>query len=302
MSRKRTISSAAADFLRSLSAERNLSSNTIAAYERDLTQYAEWAARARIERLDQIHHRHLRRYIAYLGERRISRRSIARKASALRSLLRWAVLHDLIPSSPADGLSVPKLDRPLPRVLRERDAVKLLELPPDDDPIGIRDRAAFELLYGSGLRVAELCGLDVDDIDMRGRTVTVMGKGKKERRIPLGDEAAAAIDRYVATARPWFLERGTTSSAPLFLNLRGRRLSPRSVRAALTRYVSREGMAPLSPHALRHSFATHLLDGGADLRAVQELLGHENLATTEIYTHVSNERLRAVYERSHPRA
>ena len=150
--------------------------------------------------------------------------------------------------------------------------------------------------------MAELCALDVDDVDLRGGAVLVMGKGRKQRRIPIGEPTRAAFDAYLP-ARLWFLERGPgTDQAALFMNRRGTRLDQRSVRAALTRYATADGLPPISPHGLRHSFATHLLDGGADLRAVQELLGHENLATTEIYTHVSTERLRTVYEQSHPRA
>jgi integrase/recombinase XerC len=161
----------------------------------------------------------------------------------------------------------------------------------------------LEVLYGSGVRVAELCGLDVDDADLHARTLRVIGKGRKERRVPVGEPARRALRVYVSDARRALMERaGGGDTAALFLNSRGRRLGPRSVRALMAKYLRAEGEAPVGPHALRHSFATHLLDGGADLRAVQELLGHESLATTQIYTHVSTERLKAVYERSHPRA
>ncbi len=200
--------------------------------------------------------------------------------------------------------SRPKLDRPLPKVLKEEDASFLCELPPDDDAAGQRDRAILELLYGSGLRVGELCGLDLDEIDLRSEMVTVLGKGRKERRIPMTQSSAQALHTYVHDGRRWYLGLSATPSDPhaVFLNARGGRLSARSVRALMTRYLTAEGRRPVGPHALRHSFATHLLDNGADLRVVQELLGHESLATTQIYTHVSNERLRAVYEQSHPRA
>jgi integrase/recombinase XerC len=219
-------------------------------------------------------------------------------------MLRWAVLHDLLEANPADDLLTPKLDRPLPRVLKAADAARLCVLPPDDDPVGARDRAILELLYGSGLRVGELCGLDLEDLDLRQRAVRVTGKGDKERRVPIGEPAHRALRLYLSQARSSFLESRelVSESHVLFLNSRGRRLSPRSVRALLAKYLAGEGRAPVNPHALRHSFATHLLDGGADLRAVQELLGHESLATTQIYTHVSTDRLRAVYEQSHPRA
>ena len=300
----RTLTHATDDFIRSIRAERDLSPHTITAYTSDLAQFAEWSARGHVETIDSIDRRHLRRFVGYLSQRSYARRTIARKVSAVRSLLRWAVLHDLIDKSPAEDLGVPKLDRPLPKILRAEDAIRLMELPPDDDPVGIRDRAVLELLYGSGLRVAELCALDLNDLELRSGTVQVTGKGRKQRRVPISDDARAAVSRYLDGSRRSFLESsGAQAAVPaLFLNKRGRRLDPRSVRAALTRYATADGLPPVSPHGLRHSFATHLLDAGADLRVVQELLGHENLATTEIYTHVSTERLRAVYEQSHPRA
>lgn len=289
------------DFLKSLSAERDLSPHTIDAYRGDLAQFGEWARRSRVEDLAEIDRRLLRRYIAWLSERRYARRSIARKASALRALLSWAVIHDLIGANPADGLVAPKLDRPLPKILREDDAATLVELPPDDDAKGVRDRAMLELLYGSGLRVAELCGLDIGDVNVRDGRLRVTGKGRKERQLPMTGRACDWVRTYIAEARARLLKDGAGAADALFLNSRGTRIGPRSVRAIVTRY-SGEVSGPIGPHALRHSFATHLLDGGADLRTVQELLGHENLATTQIYTHVSMERLKTVYEQSHPRA
>ena len=293
------IARASESFLRTLTAERDLSPNTVAGYRSDLAQFAEWAGRGGTHSLDQVDKKVIRRYIAWLSQNRYARRSIARKASAIRSLFQWAVLHGLIDSSPTAGVAAPKLDRPLPKVLKSSDASRFVELPPIDDPTGVRDRALLELLYGSGLRVGEACGLDVDDLDTRHGAVTVTGKGRKQRRVPLTEPSVGALDDYL-DLRATLLRESSTPA--LFLNARGTRLSPRSVRAIVTRYATAEGMGRLSPHALRHSFATHLLDGGADLRAVQELLGHENLATTQIYTHVSMERLKAVYEQSHPRA
>ena len=289
------------DFLKSLSAERDLSPHTVAAYRSDLAQFGEWAGRSRVEDLAAIDRRLLRRYVAYLSERRYARRSIARKASAIRALLRWAVTHDLIGANPADGLAAPKLDRPLPKILREDDAAILVELPPDDDAKGARDRAMLELLYGSGLRVAELCGLDVGDVNVRDGRLRVTGKGRKERQLPMTKRACDSVRTYTGEARAELLRDGAGATDALFINSRGTRIGPRSVRAIVTRYSS-EVSGAIGPHALRHSFATHLLDGGADLRTVQELLGHENLATTQIYTHVSMERLKTVYEQSHPRA
>jgi integrase/recombinase XerC len=298
-----SIDDAAAQFLRAARAERDLSPHTLEAYARDLAAFGEWTARGSAgPGLAAIDRATLRRYIAFLSERRYARRTVARKISAIRSLLTWAVRQDLIAASPAEDLAAPRLDQPLPRVLKAADAARLCELPPEDDPVGARDRALLELLYGSGLRVAEACALDLDDLELDRAAVTVLGKRRKERRVPLSKPASAALAAYVSGGRRALAERAGASSPAVFLNARGSRLSPRSVRAALTKYAGAEGMAHVSPHALRHSFATHLLDGGADLRSVQELLGHENLATTQIYTHVSTERLRAVYEQSHPRA
>ena len=322
------IQAASGAFVRSLSAERNLSGHTTQAYRSDLSQFEGWARRGGVGNVADIDRRLLRRYLAYLSQLGYARRSVARKASAVRSLLRWAVDHDLIATSPAEDLPAPKLDRPLPRVLKAADASRLCETPPDDDATGLRDRAILELLYGAGLRVAELCSIDLEDVDLRGRTVRVMGKGRKQRQMPIGEPAARAIETYLEGSRSELLERRAevklvhqsepaewTDAAEtgveesrggvekaLFVNRRGRRIGPRSVRSMLTKYLSAEGERHASPHALRHSFATHLLDGGADLRSVQELLGHESLATTQIYTHVSTERLRTVYEQSHPRA
>ena len=290
------------DFLRSLAAERDLSPHTVAAYRSDLGQFVEWAGRSRVHDVKGIDRKLLRRYVAWLSENRYARRSIARKASAVRSMLRWAVLHDLIVANPADDVAAPRLDSPLPKVLKAAEAGRLCDLPPMDDPVGARDRAVLELLYGSGLRVAELCALDVDDVDLRQESLRVTGKGRKERRVPVSDAARAALRTYLEEARPTFVKEGISTTPSLFLNARGGRLGPRSVRALVAKYCRADGLGPLTPHGLRHSFATHLLDGGADLRAVQELLGHENLATTQIYTQVSTERLRAVYEQSHPRA
>ncbi|MFN2593723.1 MAG: tyrosine recombinase XerC [Actinomycetota bacterium] len=289
-------------FLTASAAERDLSAHTIQAYRADLEQFAEWAARSHVTAPEKIDRKLLRRYVAFLGQRGYARRSIARKASSIRALLKWCVIRGDLIADPSQGLSVPKLDRPLPKLLRAADAARLVELPPDDDPIGLRDRALLELLYGAGVRVSEACGLDVDEVDLRAASISVIGKGRKERRVPLGEPARDAIAAYVKDARPTLAARAEKHSPALFLNTRGNRLNQRGVRHVVTRYLTAEGMAPAGPHALRHSFATHLLDGGADLRAVQELLGHENLATTQIYTHVSTERLKAVYEQSHPRA
>ncbi len=296
-----SLSRAASDFLTSIRAERDVSPHTLCAYEGDLNQFIEWAQRSGVEQVAAIDRTLVRRYVSFLSAQRYARRSIARKASALRALLRWAVAHDLISANPAEGVAVPKLDRPLPKVVRPDDAAALVELPPLDDPVGTRDRAMLELLYGSGLRVSELCALDLGHVDLRAGRVRVTGKGRKERQLPMTPHCVDAVAAYTRDARPHLLGPDAPATDALFLNSRGTRIGPRSVRTVVTRY-SRETTGQIGPHALRHSFATHLLDGGADLRTVQELLGHENLTTTQIYTHVSMERLKAVYEQSHPRA
>ena len=304
----RGVAAAAGAFVRGQAAQRDLSPHTIAAYASDLRQFSEWLKRGGIVAVHQIERRTMRRYLAYLGQRGYARRSIARKMSAIRCFLEWGVMRGLAGSNPAQDVRAPKLDRPLPKVLRASEAAALCELPPDDDPVGVRDRAVLEILYGSGLRVAELCSLDLEDVDLRAGRIRVTGKGRKERQVLLTEPAQDRLRRYLNEARPMLLSRAGRGdgNAPglsaVFLNQRGRRLNPRSVRACLDRLLRGEGRSPIGPHALRHSFATHLLDNGADLRIVQELLGHESLATTQIYTHVSSERLRAVYERSHPRA
>ncbi|HEU4480509.1 MAG TPA: tyrosine-type recombinase/integrase, partial [Actinomycetota bacterium] len=192
-----SIRSLAAEFLRACRAERDLSPHTIKAYSSDLAQFADWCTRAQLSFLEDVDRRALRRYVAGLGEKRYSRRTIARKTSAVRSLCAWAVLHEHLTSNPADDLAIPKLDKPLPRVLRASDAIDLCELPPDDEPMGLRDRAILEVLYGSGIRVAELCSLDVRDVDLRRSVVVVMGKGRKERQVPLSVPARDALDRYI---------------------------------------------------------------------------------------------------------
>jgi integrase/recombinase XerC len=300
----RTLEAVVEEWLRAARAERDLSPHTLAAYARDSEQFVQWTRRGGLERLADLDRRVLRRYVAFLSERRYARRSIVRKVSAVRTMLEWAVTRGLLAANPARDLSTLKLDRPLPKALKAADVAALCELPPGDDPAGVRDRAAIELLYGSGLRVGELCALDLDDVDLRAMAVRVTGKGRKERRVPVSGPAAESLRAYIRGARSDLLATREIPPEPhaLFINARSGRLAPRSVRVIPARYMKAEGKAPVGPHALRHSFATHLLDNGADLRAVQELLGHESLATTQIYTHVSTERLRAVYEQSHPRA
>jgi integrase/recombinase XerC len=286
------------EFLRSLTAA---SSNTVAAYRGDLADFVDWAGRSGLEEPEEVDRRLLRRYLAFLSTRRYARRSIARKAAALRRYFGWLERTGAIGASPAASLSAPRGEGRLPRVLRGAELRTLLDDPKpgrdDDLAVSRRDTAVVELLYGSGLRVGELCALRPDDVDLRRRRVIVWGKGAKQRQVPLSRPAVEAVRAWLQQGRPALVEESTPPDA-LFLNRRGKPLTPRDVRRALDRRAS----APTHPHALRHTFATHLLDGGADLRAVQELLGHADLATTQLYTHVSKERLRSVYDSSHPRA
>ncbi len=272
------------------------------AYRADVTAFAEWASRAGVEAPDGVARVLLRRYLAYLATRRFARASVARKAAALRTYFSWCRRRGLLAVDPARGLSSPKAAGRLPRVLSHAELERLLEprTEPSDD-LGLalerRDLAVLELLYAAGLRVGELCGLDRAGVNLSGRIVTVTGKGSKERQVPIYDQAARALQGWLAGGRA-VLARPDTPPDAVFLNRVGRRLGPRDVR----RILDRRSPVPTHPHALRHSFATHLLDGGADLRVVQELLGHASLQTTQVYTHVSKERLVAVYKGTHPRA
>lgn len=282
-------------FVRSLS---SVSDNTVLAYADDVRQFVTWAERAGLSAPLDVDRLILRRYLAYLATRRFARRSIARKAAALRRYFGWLRRTGAIPTDPSARLSAPRGDARLPHVLRPAELDTLLTPPSADDPVGLRDAAVLELLYGSGLRVGELCGLRVTDLDLDRSMVTVWGKGSKQRQVPMSEPSAEAVRAWLAHGRTALLVAGVSPDEAVFLNRRGRQLTPRDTR----RILDRRAANPTHPHALRHTFATHLLDGGADLRAVQELLGHADLATTQLYTHVSKERLRSVYEATHPRA
>jgi site-specific recombinase XerD len=271
----------------------------VAAYRSDLAAFVEWADRGGLTGPGAVDRLLLRRYLAYLATRGYGRRTIARRAAALRRYFRWLRRTDVLADDPSRGLSAPKGDGRLPHVLRGAELEVLLEgpSPAGDEPVDLRDRAVLELLYGSGLRVSELCGLGPGDVDLRSQQLVAWGKGSKQRQVPISEPSAYAVAAWIERGRAHMATTESPGDA-LFLNRRGRRLSPRDVR----RILDRRAASPTHPHALRHTYATHLLDGGADLRAVQELLGHADLATTQLYTHVSKERLRAVYEATHPRA
>ncbi len=290
-------------FVAHLRDERGLSANTVAAYERDVVQFFRFAARAGVTEPSAVEPLLLRRFLALLRTRGLAPSSMARKGAALRACFKYLARRGLVAANPAADLGTPRGPRRLPVVLKQGQVEELLARPEPVDPVGLRDRAILELLYATGVRVGELCGLRLDDLDLGGDVVRVLGKGAKQRIVPFGVPARGALVDYLGRGRSAMaavameVDRGA-----LFFNRRGRPMTPRDVRGMLERY--RVGVAPpgTSPHTLRHSFATHLLEGGADLRAVQELLGHVALTTTQTYTHVSKERLRQVYEQAHPRA
>jgi integrase/recombinase XerC len=289
-------------FLASLT---DLSPATITAYAHDLDEFCRWAQRGGIWAPAQLTRLLLRRHLASLATRGKARATMARRAAALRRWCGWLRRTGVIAVDVSERLSAPAGPRRLPRVLAQEEIDHVLAAPPElsgpgATPVGraiaLRDAAVLELLYGSGLRVSELCGLDLGDVDTTERRVVVWGKGSKQRAVPVSEPAAAAVDAWVAGGRA--VLAGADLGAALFANRAGRRLGTRDVR----RLLDRRAADPTNPHALRHSFATHLLDGGADLRVVQELLGHASVATTQVYTHVSKERLLQVHERTHPRA
>jgi len=292
-------------FGRHLQHERALSAHTVRAYLGDVASLLEHARRMRVEGLDQVDLRVLRSWLARQHSTGSSRSSVARRAAAARTFTRWAHRRGLMTADPGPLLASPKAQRPLPHVLSQREVGQLLDLPSvagaGADPLALRDRAVLELLYATGIRVGELVALDLDDLDDDRRVVRVVGKGNKQRTVPLGVPAASALAAWRQTGRPALVSE--RSGPALFVGVRGGRLDQRAVRTLVHQRIAAVPGAPdLAPHGLRHSAATHLLEGGADLRSVQEILGHASLATTQLYTHVSVERLRASYQRAHPRA
>jgi integrase/recombinase XerC len=287
-------------FVRHLALERHLSEHTVRAYERDVRELETFLTRSGSD-LGSASYRQLRRWLGQLATRGFARSSISRKVASVRAFYRFAHRRGLVEDNPAALLAGPKIPLLLPSVLKPGEAGSLVEAPGDADTWSVRDRAVLELLYAAGIRVAELCGLDVDDVDLDQQRIRVHGKGGRERAVPIGDVAADSVRAYLAMARPAILpERGGHA---LFFNRRGKRLSPRDARAVVEKY-RREALEArrVSPHTLRHSFATHLMEGGADIREVQELLGHRSLTSTQRYTHVSRPRLFDAHRRSHPRA
>jgi site-specific recombinase XerD len=274
---------------------RGVADKTRRAYRADLTQLAQWAAERELE-APELGHRELRRFAAVLGESGAARSTVARKLAAIRSFYRQLVELGDLDANPADLISSPKKDAYLPNVLKPEEVVALLESIPAATPLDLRDRSMFELAYAAGLRAEELVDLDLESVDPDGEEVRVEGKGGRTRVVPAGEHAWRTLERYTERARP-VLDTGESPS--LFLSKSGRRLSTSDVRRRLNLQGRRAG---ITPHTLRHSFATHLLEGGADLRTIQELLGHASIGTTQTYTRVESKRLKMAYSRAHPRA
>lgn len=283
---------------------RRLSPATVRAYRADLADLGDVVGDVELRAIDL---EMLREWLWQATQRGDARSTLARRAAAVRSFFGWAHESELVPADPSLRLVTPKRSQTLPVVASQESLHAMFDqqraLAESGDPIALRDHAMLEVLYGSGMRVSELCGIDLDDIDPHRRTVRVLGKGSKERVVPFGAPAAEALDAYRVRARPVLAQRSAKATPALFLGARGARIGPRTVYTLVANVLAPfVGEEHVGPHALRHSAATHLLDGGADLRAVQEILGHASLGTTQIYTHVSAERLTASYRLAHPRA
>jgi len=287
-------------YLKHLEAEGRLSPFTIRNYREDLEAFLKYLMEQGIQWLGEVDRPLLRSYLARLAAQKTARGSMARKVSAIRSFYRWLVREEVLELNPLTNFTPPKRQRRLPSFLRPTEMARLLQSPDPATPQGIRDRALLELLYAAGLRVSEIVSLDLTDVDLTRREVRVWGKGAKQRIVLLGRPAVAALERYLEAGRPKL--QGKERSQALFLNRFGGRLSERALQSSLRKYAAKAGIERgVHPHLLRHTFATHLLDGGADLRVVQELLGHTSLGSTQIYTHVSQAEMRRHYLAAHPR-
>lgn len=286
-------------YLAYLRHERNASPHTISSYRIDLGQLAAYLETKKLK-LPQVDNVDLRGFLVELYQRNLSKTSAARKLAAIRSFFEFCVRQKWVEDNPAKVVATPRLDRHVPGFLSEEEMAKLLEVPPSDDALGLRDRAILEFFYATGIRVSELVGANLDDVSLDEKMVRVRGKGKKERLLPFGRKAAASLEAYLRVRHTFPLVLGEQA---VFLNYQGTRLTSRSVQRLVPKYFKLVALRKkISPHALRHSFATHLLGRGADLRVIQELLGHESLATTQKYTHMDVKHLLDVYRKAHPRA
>jgi len=283
------------DFLAHLQVERRMSANTLDAYRRDLAVLSEWADKQGIDDLATLQTEQLRNFVASEHRRGLSPKSLQRRLSACRSFYQWLLKHGRIVANPAAAIRAPKAPRKLPQVLDADEAMRLVEVP-TDAPLGLRDRALLELFYSSGLRLSELCALHWRDLELGNGLVTVLGKGNKQRSVPVGSHARHALEA-------WHAETGAANDAPVFPGRHGAPISQRAVQIRIKQLAQRQGMFKhVHPHMLRHSFASHMLESSGDLRGVQELLGHADIATTQIYTHLDFQHLAKVYDAAHPRA
>ncbi|MBN2190869.1 MAG: tyrosine recombinase XerC [Candidatus Aureabacteria bacterium] len=295
-----------AQFLNYLKVEKDASSHTIRNYRNDLLQFVEFISDKNysvLDRLNEIDHITIRNFLANIKDKNYSRSTIVRKIAALRSFFRYMLREGLIKANPAVGMIMPKKDRKLPNFLDMKEIGRLLEAPAVDTLDGLRDRAILEILYSSGIRVSELVGLNTGNVDLIGEVLKVKGKGKKERLVPIGSVAVNILNEYINKRKKGDYKGRRADFNAVFLNKYGQRITDRSVRRIVDKYIQGAALEhKISPHVLRHTFATHMLDAGADLRSVQELLGHSSLSTTQIYTHVTTEKLKKVYDKAHPRA
>ena len=292
------------DFVAKLEHEKGFSEHTLRAYHKDLLQFDNFLKAEKRSSLESVNHLLLRRFLAVLRSKNYSKRTIARKLASIRSFFKFLIREGELVANPFEMLRTPKQDKKLPQFLSITDVDVLLKTPDSSSMMGLRDMAIMETLYSTGIRVSELVGLDEGHIDFTSGMIKVQGKGKKERLVPIGSHAINALNEYI-NSKPRSKkkeEKSMSRSEPLFLNKYGDRLTARSVARSLDKYLKASGINLLtSPHTFRHSFATHLLDKGADLRSVQEMLGHSSLSTTQVYTHITTERLKNVYDKAHPR-
>jgi len=292
------------DFVAKLEHEKGFSEHTLRAYHKDLLQFDNFLKAEKRSSLESVNHLLLRRFLAVLRSKNYSKRTIARKLASIRSFFKFLIREGELVANPFEMLRTPKQDKKLPQFLSITEVDVLLKTPDSSSVMGLRDMAIMETLYSTGIRVSELVGLDEGHIDFTSGMIKVQGKGKKERLVPIGSHAINALNEYI-NSKPMSKkkeEKSVSRSEPLFLNKYGDRLTARSVARSLDKYLKASGINLLtSPHTFRHSFATHLLDKGADLRSVQEMLGHSSLSTTQVYTHITTERLKNVYDKAHPR-
>ena len=285
-------------FIRYLELEKHYSTNTIIAYQNNIDDFCDYLNDKKITNLNKIDYLTIRSYLKILYERNFTKKTISRYISSLRSFFKYLFIHHYISSNPMVLISNPKLDKKLPQFLSVNDVETLLSKPKLDNPLGIRDALILELLYSTGIRVSELVNIKLEDINFSLRQIKILGKGNKERYVLYGDVCSNLLDNYLKNSR---IELDHDKNPYLILNSRGNKITTRAIRDIINKYDFSINVH-VTPHTLRHTFATHMLNEGADLKSVQELLGHENLSTTQIYTHVSNERLRKVYLNNHPRA